>query len=142
MADAEANAVREHVGALLAQYQRTLQSDRRHLLEYFRLVDVARKVVGIGSVGTRTWIALMDDGDGTEPLFLQVKEAEPSVLTAYAERGQYRNQGQRVVAGQHLMQAESDIFLGWTHETGPEGTDRTRPGQTWPFGCALSRRRC
>ena len=103
MADAEANAVREHVGALLANSQRTLQSDRRHLLEYFPLVD---------------------DGDGTEPLFRQAKEAEPSVLTAYAGRSQYRNQGQRLAAGQHLIQAESDIFVRWTHETGPDGADR------------------
>jgi uncharacterized protein (DUF2252 family) len=139
-ADVEANAVREHVGALLAKYQRTLQSDRRHLLEYFTLVDVARKVVGIGSVGTRTWIALMDGGDGTEPLFLQAKEAEPSVLAAYAGRSQYRNQGQRVVAGQHLMQAESDIFLGWTHETGPDGTARhyyVREIKDWKFSVPI-----
>jgi uncharacterized protein (DUF2252 family) len=130
------------VRALLAKYQRTLQSDRRHLLEYFTPVEVARRVVGIGSVGTRTWIALMDGGDGTDPLFLQAKEAEPSVLTAYAGRSQYRNQGQRVVAGQHLMQAESDIFLGWTHENGPDGVDRhyyVRQLKDWKFSVPIER---
>ncbi|MGH3166365.1 MAG: DUF2252 family protein, partial [Trebonia sp.] len=79
---------------------------------------------GVGSVGTRAWIALMEGGDGTEPLFLQAKEAQPSVLADYCGRSQYSNQGERVVAGQHLMQAESDIFLGWTHVTGPDGVDR------------------
>ncbi len=81
-------------------------------LEEFTLVQVARKVVGVGSVGTRAWVLLMDAGDGDEPLFLQVKEAQPSVLAEYCGRSQYANQGARVVAGQHLMQAESDIFLG------------------------------
>ena len=99
---------------MLGKYRRTLQSDRRHLLEQFTLVQVARKVVGVGSVGTRAWIVLMDAGDGVEPLFLQAKEAQPSVLADYCGRSQYTNQGERVVAGQHLMQAESDIFLGWT----------------------------
>ncbi len=75
-------------------------------------MQVARKVVGVGSVGTRAWVLLMDAGDGDEPLFLQVKEAQPSVLAEYCGRSQYANQGARVVAGQHLMQAESDIFLG------------------------------
>jgi uncharacterized protein (DUF2252 family) len=85
---------------------------------------LARKVVGVGSVGTRAWIVLMEGGDGTEPLFLQAKEAQVSVLAPYCGRSQYRNQGERVVAGQHLMQAASDIFLGWTHLTGPDGVDR------------------
>jgi uncharacterized protein (DUF2252 family) len=108
----------------MGQYQRTLQSDRKHLLGYFTLVQVARKVVGVGSVGTRAWILLMDCGDGTEPLFLQAKEAQPSVLAAWCGRSQYRSQGERVVAGQHLMQAESDIFLGWTRVAGLDGVDR------------------
>jgi uncharacterized protein (DUF2252 family) len=99
-------------------YRATLPDDRRKLLEKFQIVDAARKVVGVGSVGTRAWIALMDGADATEPLFLQAKEAQPSVLAAYCGRSQYRNQGERVVAGQHLMQAESDIFLGWTHVVG------------------------
>jgi uncharacterized protein (DUF2252 family) len=122
--DEQADAIYDQIREVLGKYRRTLQSDRRHLLEYFTLVQVARKVVGVGSVGTRAWIVLMAGGDGTEPLFLQAKEAQPSVLAAYCGRSQYGNQGERVVAGQHLMQAESDIFLGWTHLTGPDGVDR------------------
>jgi uncharacterized protein (DUF2252 family) len=122
--DEQAGAIYDVIGEVLGKYQRTLQSDRRHLVKYFTLVQVARKVVGVGSVGTRAWIALMEGGDETEPLFLQAKEAQPSVLAPYCGRSQYRNQGERAVAGQHLMQAESDIFLGWTHVTGPDGVDR------------------
>jgi len=123
-ADERAAAIYEQIRAVLGKYRRTLQSDRRLLLEYFRLVQVARKVVGVGSVGTRAWILLMDGADGTEPLFLQAKEAQTSVLAAWCGRSQYRSQGERVVAGQHLMQAESDIFLGWTHAVGADGVDR------------------
>jgi len=122
--DEQAAAIYEQIRAVLGKYRRTLQSDRRLLLEYFRLVQVARKVVGVGSVGTRAWILLMDGADGTEPLFLQAKEAQTSVLAAWCGRSQYRSQGERVVAGQHLMQAESDIFLGWTHAVGADGVDR------------------
>jgi uncharacterized protein (DUF2252 family) len=123
-ADEQAAALYEQIRAVLGTYRRSLQSDRRRLLEYFRLVQVARKVVGVGSVGTRAWILLMEGADGTEPLFLQAKEAQPSVLAAWCGRSQYPGQGQRVVTGQHLMQAESDIFLGWTHATGADGVDR------------------
>ena len=123
-ADAQAGAIYDLIREVMGKYRRTLQSDRKHLLEYFTLVQLARKVVGVGSVGTRAWIALMEGVDGTEPLFLQAKEAQPSVLAACCGRSQYRNQGERVVAGQHLMQAESDIFLGWTHVAGPDGVDR------------------
>jgi uncharacterized protein (DUF2252 family) len=119
-----ADALYALIREVLAKYQRTLQSDRRHLLEYFTLVHMARKVVGVGSVGTRAWILLMAGGDGTEPLFLQAKEAQTSVLAAYCGRSQYGNQGERAVAGQHLMQAESDIFLGWTRVGGADGVDR------------------
>jgi uncharacterized protein (DUF2252 family) len=113
------------IGTVLGKYRRTLQSDRRHLLEQFTLVQVARKVVGVGSVGTRAWVVLMDAGDGNEPLFLQAKEAQPSVLADYAGRSKYSNQGERVVAGQHLQQAQSDIFLGWTRAPNPlDGVDR------------------
>ena len=122
--EAQADAIYEQIREVLGKYQRTLQSDRRHLVEYFTLVQVARKVVGVGSVGTRAWIALMEGVDGSEPLFLQAKEAQPSVLAAYCGRSKYTNQGERAVAGQLLMQAESDIFLGWTHVTGPDGVDR------------------
>ena len=122
--EAQADAIYHLIREVFGKYQRTLQSDRRHLFEYFTLVQLARKVVGVGSVGTRAWIALMEGGDGTEPLFLQAKEAQPSVLAAYCGRSKYSNQGERAVAGQHLMQAEGDIFLGWTHVTGPDGVDR------------------
>jgi uncharacterized protein (DUF2252 family) len=124
-AGVQADAIYQLLRAVLGKYRRTLQSDRRHLLEQFTLVQVARKVVGVGSVGTRAWIVLMDAGDGVEPLFLQAKEAQPSVLAEYAGRSQYTNQGERVVAGQHLMQAQSDIFLGWARVPNPvDGLDR------------------
>src|SRR6516165_3643829 len=138
--DEQASAIYEQIRQTLGKYQRTLQSDRKHLLERFTLVQVARKVVGVGSVGTRCWIALMDAGDGTEPLFLQPKEAQASALAAYCGRSQYANQGQRVVAGQHLMQAESDIFLGWTHVIGPDGVDRdyyVRQLKDWKFSAPI-----
>jgi uncharacterized protein (DUF2252 family) len=94
-------------------YRRTLQPDRKTLLEEFRYVDLARKVVGVGSVGTRCWILLLLGRDDADPLFLQVKETGPSVLEPLLGRSQFRNHGQRVVEGQRLMQAASDIFLGW-----------------------------
>jgi uncharacterized protein (DUF2252 family) len=100
---------------LFREYRRTLQSDRRHLLEEFRMVDLARKVVGVGSVGTRCWILLLLGRDSDDPLFLQIKEAQASVLEPYVGKSEYSNHGQRVVAGQRLMQASSDIFLGWLH---------------------------
>ena len=95
-------------------YRATLEPDRRHLLEQFEIVDVARKVVGVGSVGTRAFIALLQGRDSQDPLFLQAKEATASVLEAHLPRSRYRQHGQRVVQGQRLMQAASDIFLGWT----------------------------
>jgi uncharacterized protein (DUF2252 family) len=139
-ADVQAGAIYEQVRAVLGKYRRSLQSDRRHLLEEFTLVQVARKVVGVGSVGTRAWVLLMDSGDGDEPLFLQAKQAEPSVLAEYCGRSRYANQGERVVAGQHLMQAESDIFLGWTRVTGPDGVDRdfyVRQLKDWKFSAPI-----
>ena len=106
-------------------YRRTLQQDRRHLLEQFRWVDLARKVVGVGSVGTRCWILLMLGRDGEDPLFLQIKEAQASVLEPYLGKSEYSNHGQRVVVGQRLMQSASDIFLGWTHvDAGFDGRPR------------------
>jgi uncharacterized protein (DUF2252 family) len=95
-------------------YRATLEDDRRHLLERFEFVDFARKVVGVGSVGTRAFIILLQGRDAHDPLFLQVKEATRSVLEAYLPRSRYRHHGERVVMGQRLMQAASDIFLGWT----------------------------
>ena len=100
-------------------YTQTLPAYRRRLAERFTLAGVARKVVGVGSVGTETWILLMEPDDGVEPLLLQAKQAQRSVLADYAGQSEYRNQGERVVAGEHLMQAVSDIFLGWQSATPP-----------------------
>jgi uncharacterized protein (DUF2252 family) len=152
----QADAIYQLLHTVLGKYRRTLQSDRRHLLEQFTMVQVARKVVGVGSVGTRAWVVLMDAGDGNEPLFLQAKEAQPSVLADYAGRSQYSNQGERVVAGQHLQQAQSDIVLGWTRAPNPlDGVDRdfyVRQLKDWklsvpielllPEGMALYARLC
>jgi hypothetical protein len=138
--DAQASAIDKLVRGVLGTYQRTLQSDRRYLLEHFTLAHVARKVVGVGSVGTRCWIALMGAGDGTEPLFLQIKEAQVSVLARYCGHSRYASQGERVVAGQHLMQAESDIFLGWTRATDPDGVGRDyyeRQLKDWKFSAPI-----
>jgi uncharacterized protein (DUF2252 family) len=123
-ADVSATALYDVLRTVVSRYGRTLQSDRRHLLEQFRLVHIARKIVGVGSVGQRAWILLMDAGGGDDPLFLQAKEAQASILADYVGRSRYSHQGERVVAGQHLMQATSDIFLGWTHNRGPDGVNR------------------
>jgi uncharacterized protein (DUF2252 family) len=139
-ADMQADALYEQLRAVLGKYRRSLQSDRRHLLDRFIMVQVARKVVGVGSVGTRAWIVLMDGGDGDEPLFLQAKEAQPSVLADYCGRSQYTNEGERVVAGQHLMQAISDIFLGWTRTTGADKVERdfyVRQLRDWKFSVPI-----
>jgi uncharacterized protein (DUF2252 family) len=106
--------VERNVHTLLRAYRSTLPEDRRLLLERFDLVDFARKVVGVGSVGTRAWIALLVGRDGEDPLFLQVKEATRSVLEDHLPKSRFRQPGERVVQGQRLMQAASDIFLGWT----------------------------
>jgi uncharacterized protein (DUF2252 family) len=95
-------------------YRETLQDDRRHLLERFEIIDAARKVVGVGSVGTRCFIVLLQGRDAGDPLFLQVKEATASVLEPYVGKSRYRQHGERVVRGQRMMQAASDIYLGWT----------------------------
>ena len=109
----DAAAFESQLLGLIATYRRTLETDRRFLFETFRYADLARKVVGVGSVGTRCWILLMFGRDESDPLFLQVKEAQTSVLSRFVGASKYTNQGQRVVAGQRLMQASSDIFLGW-----------------------------
>jgi uncharacterized protein (DUF2252 family) len=100
---------------ILRGYLGTLQFDRRVLLEQFELADFARKVVGVGSVGTRAYIALMLGRSGKDPLFLQLKEAEESVFEEFLGPSEFSNHGERVVTGQRLMQASSDIFLGWLH---------------------------
>ena len=122
---------------LIAKYMRTLQTDRRHLIEQYRFTEMARKVVGVGSVGTRCWIILMLGRDDNDPLFLQVKEAQRSVLAPFAGTSKFANEGQRVVAGQRLMQATSDIFLGWVRvDAGLDGKQRDfyiRQLRDWKF---------
>jgi uncharacterized protein (DUF2252 family) len=131
----------EEITGLIAKYQRTLQTDRRYLLQQYEFCDAARKVVGVGSVGTRCWIALMLGRDDSDPLFLQVKEAEASVLSRYVGASRYANQGQRVVAGQRLMQAAGDIFLGWQRtEAGLDGKTRdfyVRQLRDWKFSIEI-----
>jgi len=109
----ERDRVKADAERLLHEYSLTLPPERRILLEQFRLVDLARKVVGVGSVGTRAWIALFLGRDGRDPLLLQIKEAQASVLEEFVGRSAYGIAGERVVAGQRIMQASSDIFLGW-----------------------------
>jgi hypothetical protein len=105
----------------LDEYRASLPADIRHLIAGFRLVDVAHKVVGVGSVGTRAWIALLLGRDGSDPLLLQMKEAQRCVLEGFLAPSGHANQGERVVVGQRLMQATSDVFLGWAHT--PSGLD-------------------
>jgi uncharacterized protein (DUF2252 family) len=143
--DVEADAVYAWVREVLRRYGRSLQADRRHLLEQFTLVQAARKVVGVGSVGLRAWVILLDAMDGGDPLVLQAKEAPPSVLAGSVPAGSdrrrsYRNQGERVVTGQHLMQASSDILLGWTNNLGVFGTNRdfyVRQLRDWKFSVPI-----
>ncbi|MET7692823.1 DUF2252 domain-containing protein [Streptomyces sp. NPDC005483] len=114
----------QEISRLIEHYGRTLQSDRRFLLEQYRVTDIARKVVGVGSVGTRCWIVLLLGRDGQDPLFLQAKEADRSVLAPHVGNTEYPTQGERVVSGQRLMQATSDIFLGWERVEGIDGRRR------------------
>ena len=106
----------DRMQALLDGYRASLPDDVRQLLDRFTLADAARKVVGVGSVGTRCWIALLEGGGDDDPLILQIKEAQPSVLEPHLGRSAYKNHARRVVEGQRLMQAASDLFLGWTHD--------------------------
>jgi len=108
----------EALGLLLESYMLSLADDRVQLLKQYRIVDVARKVVGVGSVGTRCWIIFMLGNNSEDPLFLQVKEAQPSVFEPYASKSAYSNHGHRVVAGQRLLQAAPDIFIGWGEQDG------------------------
>jgi uncharacterized protein (DUF2252 family) len=123
----EGNQRREVEAVLLGvieSYRSTLQGDRRHLLDGYRFRDLARKVVGVGSVGTRAWIVLLTGRDDDDPMVLQAKEAEASVLEPYAGKSRYGNHGRRVVEGQRLMQAASDSFLGWCPAVGVDGRER------------------
>jgi uncharacterized protein (DUF2252 family) len=118
-------ALDEAIHAMLEEYRDTLAEDRQRLLERYRYVDSARKVVGVGSVGTRAWIVLLIGRRGPDdPLFLQFKEAETSVLEPFLEPSEFANHGQRVVEGQRLTQAANDIMLGWMRNSGPDGKDR------------------
>ncbi len=120
----ELDQVMEWIRGVLRGYRRTLQSDRRELLEGFRFAGMARKVVGVGSVGTRAWIVLLLGRDEDDPLFLQAKEAEASVLEEFLAPSRHAPAGARVVHGQHLMQETSDIFLGYQRVEAPDGVER------------------
>jgi uncharacterized protein (DUF2252 family) len=109
-----ADEVEQRIHEQFRAYRATLQADRRQLLERFRVVDMARKVVGVGSVGTRCYVVLLQGRDQQDPLFLQVKEATASVLADYLPKSLFKQHGERVVEGQRMLQAASDIFLGWT----------------------------
>ena len=119
--DTDAGQIQDMIHESIRSYRETLIGDRRHLLESYELVDVARKVVGVGSVGTRAWVALFRGDDADDTLILQIKEAEASVLERFCSKSVFKNHGQRVVEGQRFMQAASDIFLGW-HRV-PNGFD-------------------
>ena len=110
--------IEEALGLLLESYFLSLSDDRKNLLRHYRIVDVAKKVVGVGSVGTRCWIIFLTGNNTDDPLFLQVKEAQPSVLEPFASKSIYTNHGQRVVQGQRLLQGAPDIFLGWGEQDG------------------------
>ena len=122
--DTEGALIEERIHDALRSYRTSLSRDRRQLLESYRYVDLARKVVGVGSVGTRAFVALFVGRDDADPLLLQVKEAEASVLEPYTGVSAYANHGERVVEGQRLMQAASDIFLGFERVTGADGKVR------------------
>jgi uncharacterized protein (DUF2252 family) len=124
MAEGESRDFEAAIRGVLDAYRSTLQGDRRHLLDGYRLRDLARKVVGVGSVGTRAWIVLLTGRDDADPMILQAKEAEASVLEPYAGKSRFGNHGRRVVEGQRLMQAASDSFLGWCPAVGLDGRKR------------------
>ncbi|MBN8868123.1 MAG: DUF2252 domain-containing protein [Solirubrobacterales bacterium] len=116
--------IKERLQGLLGQYASTLPPDRQHLFGHYQFADMARKVVGVGSVGTRAWVLLFLSNRRQDPLVLQVKEAQTSVLAPYAGASKFRLQGRRVVEGQRLTQAASDLFLGWVRAEGPDGIVR------------------
>ncbi|MYS86023.1 DUF2252 domain-containing protein [Embleya scabrispora] len=122
--DGRHSELQKRLDKLIDRYRSTLRTDRRHLLGEYTVVDMARKVVGVGSVGTRCWIVLLLGRDGGDPLFLQAKEADASVLAAHAGASEYPTQGERVVAGQRLMQAAGDMLLGWVRQDGIDGRER------------------
>lgn len=121
----EADEIHARLAGLLDEYASTLLSDRRHLIDQYRLAHFARKVVGVGSVGTRCWVALMLGRDDDDPLFLQIKEAGPSVLEPVLGESGFASHGERVIAGQRLMQAAPDILIGWQNAVGADGVERS-----------------
>jgi uncharacterized protein (DUF2252 family) len=133
------------LSGIIANYRRTLESDRAFLMEHFEIADIARQVVGVGSVGMRCWVILLLGRDVSDPLFLQLKEASASVLSAFAGASAFPNQGQRVVAGQRLMQASSDICLGWQQaRPGAAGQARdfyVRQLRDWKFSLTIENMR-
>jgi len=133
--------IEQQIREILNGYRSTLQADRRHLLDEYEFVDMAHKVVGVGSVGSRAWILLLLGRDEQDPLFLQAKEAKASVLEPFLSKSEYRNHAQRVVAGQQLMQAASDIFLGWQRVRGTDGHERDfyiRQLRDWKFSADIA----
>ena len=137
----DAELAEEYVLSLIDSYAETLPDDRRHLFQHYKYVHMARKVVGVGSVGTRCWVVLFMSHRRGDPLVLQVKEADTSVLAPYAGPSKYENQGQRVVEGQRLTQAASDIFLGWLRATGADELEHDfylRQLWDWKFSADLS----
>ena len=122
--DQESDAIDATIRQVLQGYRDTLNTDRRHLLDSYEYVRAARKVVGVGSVGTRAWVVLFTGRDEQDPFFLQVKEAQASVLEAFTGESEFATHGQRVVEGQRLMQAAGDIFLGHQRVTAPDGAVR------------------
>jgi uncharacterized protein (DUF2252 family) len=122
--DNEAHELEAGIQSILDEYVASLAEDRRRLIGTYHVIDMARKVVGVGSVGTRAWVVLLEGRDRGDPLVLQAKEAGRSVLEEYAAPSPFTNQGQRVVEGQRLMQGASDILLGWLHVTGMDGQPR------------------
>jgi uncharacterized protein (DUF2252 family) len=136
----DATALAETIRSVLRGYSATADPRVRPVIESYRFVDLARKVVGVGSVGMRSWIVLLLGRDEGDPLFLQVKEAGPSVLQPHLGRGRYANQGRRVVEGQRLMQAASDVLLGWIRTTGIDGAERdfyVRQLWDWKLSAAI-----
>ena len=124
LGESGAGALSDALLTVIDHYRESLPPDRRHLVDGYRFRHIARKVVGVGSVGTRAWVLLFTGADDSDPLFLQAKAAEASVLEPFAGASRYRNHGHRVVEGQRLMQAASDIFLGWCPADGIDGRPR------------------
>jgi uncharacterized protein (DUF2252 family) len=135
----ERDQLQAMIQSLVRAYRRSLAREH-HPIEEYRLLDTARKVVGVGSVGTHAWIHLFVGRDDSDPLILQSKEAQPSVLERFLGKSAYANNGQRVVVGQHLMQAATDIFLGWWRVKGLDGQHRdyyTRQLHDWKGGAQV-----